>query len=173
MPKRFLSPRNDRSRSDRIQQREVIKSGTRNVQSRNDMIAQARSGNVDLDLDLSGTAIAGGVTEAQIVTGGETLILTVLTDTFVPDIGDDNSITTALIDGITGSDTSGTGWNDEVAITAANVVRTSDTIVTITLPAASGYSIAADETISVNVPGVAMSKGDEPPTRTFVITEGV
>jgi len=106
---------------------------------------------------LSGTIIAGGVTEAEIVTGGETIIITLSDNKWHADIAADNARTTALIAGIVGSDIAGTGWNDEVAITHTNVVRTSDTIVTITTPAAGSYAIAADETVTIIIPKEALA----------------
>jgi hypothetical protein len=121
---------------------------------------------------LSGTAIAGGVVEAAIVTGGETLILTLTNGEWDLTIGAANALTTALIAGITGNDGGSTGWDDKVAIVAANVSRTSDTIVTITLPATSLYAILVDETISVVVPASAVPIADVAiVVQTFVVTE--
>ena len=171
---RFLRPRMEQSRADFIAQREIVKPGARNHQSRNDMLA--RTPFVDsavggVSFALSGTAIAGGVLESEIVTGGETLIITLTGDTWAPTVGADNAITTALIAGITGDDVGGTGFNDEVTIAHGNVARTSDTVVTITLPAAGSYAIAADETVTVDIPGTALSKGIAPTeTATFDIT---
>ena len=173
MPKSLYSPRNERSRADYISQREIFP-GARNHKSRNDMIGNDPYPSPNVTFVLTGTAIAGGVLESEIVTGGETVIITLTGDTWVPTIGADNAITTALIAGITGDLEDAAGWNAEVAITHANVARTSDTVVTITLPAAGSYSITSgDETVTVDIPAVALTKNDKPATtKTFVITEG-
>jgi hypothetical protein len=171
---RFLRPRMEQARADWIAQREIIKPAARNHQSRNDMLA--RTPFVDsavggVDFALSGTAIAGGILESEVVTGSETLIITLTGDTWHPDVGSDNAITTALIAGITGDDVGGNGWNDEVSIAHGNVARTSATVVTITLPATAGYAIAADETVTVDIPGSALAKGIAPvDTVTFDVT---
>ena len=53
----------------------------------------------------------------------------------------------------------GAGWNQAVgpAIPVANVVRTSDSVVTISLPSVAGYAIVADEEVSATVPGAAFT----------------
>ena len=171
---RFLRPRNAKARADWIAQREIIKPGARDHKTRNDMIARtpyADSAGVGVEFALSGTAIADGVLESEIVTGGETLIITLTGDTWAPTVGADNAITTALIAGITGSDSGGTGWNDEVTIAHGDITRTSDTVVTIELPASANYAIADDETVTVAVPAVAVAKGIAPlAVQTFDIT---
>ena len=43
------------------------------------------------------------------------------------------------------------------AIPVANVVRTSDSVVTISLPSVAGYAIVADEEVSATVPGSAFT----------------
>ncbi len=121
---------------------------------------------------LTGTAVAGGVEEADIVTGGETLILTLTNGEWDLLLGGDNALTTALIAGITGDDGGATGWDDEVAILHGTVVRTSDTVVTITLPASAAYAILVDEDISVVVPASVVPIADVAlAVKTFTITE--
>jgi hypothetical protein len=56
---------------------------------------------------LTGT-LADGATEAQIVSGGETLIITLTNDTWDATIGDNNAKTTALINGIDSDGAEGT-----------------------------------------------------------------
>jgi hypothetical protein len=111
---------------------------------------------------LSGTAIAGGVGEAAIVTGGETIIITLAGDTWVAYDGTAlYLIATAdkLIDGL--AHVAGTDDLDKIKTAlkaAANatdntaVVRTSATVITITLPAVATYSITVSEEISLEVP---------------------
>jgi hypothetical protein len=121
---------------------------------------------------LTGT-LADGATEAQIVSGGETLIITLTNDTWDATVGADNAVTTALINGIDSGGAEGTGWD---AVVKANmdyqdVDRTSATVVTITLGAEATYDITATETITVTVPGTAVAGGGSiAATPTFDIT---
>lgn len=104
---------------------------------------------------VTGTAIAGGVTEAQIVTGGETLILTLTNGTWAATTPF-NALRASLLTAITGDQPSAAGgWLLAVApnYVVTNVVRTSNTICTVTTPASADYSIATDETIRIAIPG--------------------
>ena len=107
---------------------------------------------------LSGTVTPWG-TEAEVVTGGETLIITLSNDTWDATVGADNAITTALIAGIDSAGGEPAGWNNVVktGLTFADVTRTSATVVTVTLPAFAGYEITANETITVTVPATAVA----------------
>lgn len=140
---------------------------------------------------VTGTAIASGVAEADIATGGETLILTLTNGTWAattPFNALRASLTTLLVGD---QPTAAGGWAQAVTpnFVVTNVVRTSATICTITLPASSGYSIAADETVTISIPGgmvlysngfpvnadttiagVAASSALRPTPYTFVIT---
>lgn len=167
---RFLRPRQAKSRADWIAQREIIKPGARDHKTRNDMLARtpyADDVNIGVEIALTGTAIAGGVLESEIVAGGETLIITLTGDTFNPLVGADNAITTALLAGITGD-------GDYSTVAAAtdhtDVVLTSASVVTITYPAVAGYAITGDETVTVAVPASAVNKGIAPGSQTFTIT---
>lgn len=108
-------------------------------------------------------AISGtldGSTEAEIVAGGQTIIITLTADTWIADITGQRQ---AIIDGITSAQSEATGWNNEVRDNevVGAVVRTSDTIVTITLTAAPAYDITADETITVTIPAAALTSAQE------------
>ncbi len=122
---------------------------------------------------LTGTAISGGVTEAEIQDGGETIIITLTDDTWVATVGDDNAITDAIIAGIDSDGAEAAGWD---AVVKANmvfgdVVRTSATVVTVTLAAEATYVITADETITVTIPAAALTADTEiVATPTFDIT---
>ena len=107
---------------------------------------------------LTGTA-AAGLTEAEVVTGGGTIIITLTNDTWVATVGADNAITTALIAGIDGDVAAGTGWDAKVkAVTAfGDVTRDSATQVTVVLPAGTDYAISTDETITVTLPATALT----------------
>ena len=54
------------------------------------------------------------------------------------------------------------GWDAVVkaGLAASDVVRSSDTVVTITVLAASGYSVVAAETITVSVPSTAVTSAN-------------
>ena len=107
---------------------------------------------------ISGTA-SGGLTESDVVTGGKTIIITLANDTWVADDGTFAGIRQDIIDGLDSNQSETTGWNAEVRDkeVVGAVVRTSDTIVTITLTAASSYNVTSDETITVTVPATAVS----------------
>jgi hypothetical protein len=106
---------------------------------------------------LTGTVTSA--TEADIVTGGKTIILTLTNDTWVASAGSqfDNQRQN-IIDGLTSAGAELLGWNNEVRDkeVVASVVRTSDTVVTITLTASPLYDITALETITVTVPHEAL-----------------
>ncbi len=110
---------------------------------------------------LTGTAISGGVLESEIDAGGETIIIELIGDTWVAagtgPIGS-TADTQAIIDGFTAASSPAGGWNNEVRdkeVTTA-VVRTSDTVCTITLTDAGDYDISADETITATIPAAAL-----------------
>jgi hypothetical protein len=68
-----------------------------------------------------------------------------------------------IIDGIDSAQAEGTGWDAEVKANqgVAGVVRTSSTVVTITLDAQAAYDITAQETITVTLPATALSSGTQ------------
>lgn len=79
----------------------------------------------------------------------------------------------AIITGLLSAQSETHGWNNAVrsALTSSNVVRTSNTVCTITLPAVSTYSITADETITVTLPASALTGGNAvTATPTFSVT---
>ena len=122
---------------------------------------------------VTGTAVAGGVLESEIVTGTETIIVTLTNDTWVATMGDDNAITTAFIAGIDSAQAEAAGWDAEVKgnMVFGDVARTSNTIVTVTLGAEAAYAITADETITVTIPATAMTiAGELVATPTFDVT---
>jgi len=111
---------------------------------------------------LTGTA-AASITEADVVTGSKTIILTITGDTWIAagtgPIGT-TANTQALIDGIDSAQAEATGWDAVVKtalVPATHVVRTSDTVCTITLPAVATYNITAQETITATVPAAVLT----------------
>lgn len=113
-------------------------------------------------------AITGTITptstEADIVTGGKTIIITLTNDTFIAagtgPIGS-TANTQALIDGIDSAQAEANGWDAVVrpGIETADVVRTSDTVATITLDAEATYNITATETITITIPAAVLTGG--------------
>lgn len=103
------------------------------------------------------------LTEAQIVSGGQQIVITLTNDTWVAAGATFNAQRQNIIDGLTSAQSEATGWNAEVrdneVVTA--VVRTSDTVVTITLTAAASYDVTADETITATIPATALTGGAE------------
>lgn len=98
-------------------------------------------------------------TEAEVVTGGQTIIITLTNATFVAGGAAFNGQRQVIIDGLTADTSQTNGWNAEVkaALAVTDVARTSSTIVTITLPAVGAYSIASNEVVTVTVPAAATS----------------
>lgn len=127
------------------------------------LLLESSSGDVLLLEAAGGTSatLTGTTTtadEADIVAGGETTILTLTDDTWVAAGATFNAQRQAIINGCTSAQSETTGWNNEVrdneVVTA--VVRTSDTVVTITWTAAASYDITANETITATVPATAL-----------------
>lgn len=107
---------------------------------------------------LSGTLLTTP-TEAEVVTGGQTVIITLTEGIWKPAGTQFNAQRQAIIDNLLSDGEEVTGWNTEILVNEmglANVVRTSDTVVTIDFPAAASYAISADETVTVTVPGSAV-----------------
>jgi len=126
-----------------------------------------------LNLD-SGTAVAvitgtaDDATEADIVSGDRTIIITLTNDTWVAEGATFNAQRQNIIDGLDSAQSEALGWNNVVrdAEDVTAVVRTSDTVVTITLTAAPTYDITANEVITVTVPASALVTSSEALTAT-------
>jgi hypothetical protein len=113
-------------------------------------------------------------TEVEYVAGGETSILTLTGDTWVAAGSAFNAVRQAIINGFDSAQLELLGWNKEIrdkeVVTA--VVRTSDTVVTITWTAAAAYDITATETITPTIPASALvlSSSSVVSTPTFTVT---
>jgi len=126
---------------------------------------------------ITGTMQAGGVLESEIVTGGQTIIITLTGGSWVAAGANFSAQRQNIIDGVTSDGAEATGWNALVKPTIAQVavVRTSASVVTITLPAVAGYSITSAETVTVTVPVTAILAGASAAVvgaPTLPITEG-
>lgn len=108
---------------------------------------------------LTGTVTAS-ITEADIVAGGKTIILTLTGDTWIAaGAGSFDLQRQAIINGIDSAQSETFGWDlvPKALQGVAGVVRTSDTVVTITLDAFSTYNITAQETITATIPAAALT----------------
>jgi len=125
---------------------------------------------------LTGTVTAS-ITESDIVTGGKTIILTLTGDTWVAAGATFDAQRQNIIDGLDSAQAEATGWDAVVkaGLTPSDVVRTSDTVCTITLPALATYDITAQETITATIPAAVLT-GASPivaaPTFTVDYTAG-
>lgn len=121
---------------------------------------------------VTGTATAT-IDEADVVAGAKTIIITLTGDTWVAAGASFNAQRQAIINGLDSAQVEATGWNAEVRDkeVVGAVVRTSDTVVTITLTAAGAYDITAQETITVTVPAAALvtSTSEVIATPTFTV----
>ena len=134
---------------------------------------------IDWTPPAASTAVTGtlsdGATEAEIRAGGQTAILTLTGDTWVASGATFNAQRSAIIQGFDSASAGANGWNAEIRDkeVVGAVVRTSDTVVTVTFTANTAYNISANETITVTVPGAALT-GTNPitATPTFTITSG-
>lgn len=126
-------------------------------------------------------ALSGTVTpmllESEVVAGGKTIILTLTDDAWLAAGGAFDAVRQDIIDGLLSDGVEAAGWNVEVvtAIPVGNVVRTSDTIVTITLPAVGAYAIDVNETIEATIDASALVDTVQPLVAdpTFTVTAEV
>lgn len=106
---------------------------------------------------VSGTASSGWY-ESEVVAGGETILLTLAGENWITAGTAFDAQRQAILDGIVSAQSEAAGWNavrSSIPVTA--VVRTSNTLVTITLPALGSYSVSANETLTVTIPSAALS----------------
>jgi hypothetical protein len=140
--------------------------GVGTINGGSDTITSYPWGVIGFALIPSATAVVSGTveptaTEEEIVAGGQTIIITLTDEHWLPagtgPIGS-TANTQAIIDNIDSGGSEGTGWDAvvKVGIETADVVRTSNTVATITLDAEATYNITTNETITVTVPGQAV-----------------
>lgn len=109
---------------------------------------------------ITGT-ITASATEADIRAGGKTIIITLTNDTWAAAGASFDAQRQNIINGLTSAQAAPLGWNAVVraGLAVGAVVRTSATVVTITLSAFSNYEITSPETITVTAPKSAMVIG--------------
>jgi len=106
------------------------------------------------------TGTLNGSSEEDVVAGGKTLIVNIYNDTLIADFGTDIQCTADIIAALTGSGSYASGWEEEMAMTYADVVRTSDTVGTFNLPATTGYDVDSNQTITLgSVPASCLTGG--------------
>ena len=107
---------------------------------------------------ITGTATAS-ITEADVVAGGKTIIITLTGDTWVAAGAAFDAQRSNIIQGLDSVQAEALGWNAEVRDkeVVGTVVRTSDTVATITLSGSALYDITVQETITVTVPATALT----------------
>jgi len=103
----------------------------------------------------------GDITEGTIVSGGLVIQLTVTGTTYN---AFDNTIRAAIVAGMDAWQSEATGWDAVVKAdigswSATGVVRTSDIVCTITLPAFASYAITENELVRIIVPTSALVNG--------------
>jgi len=121
---------------------------------------------------LSGTVTAS-ITETDIVAGGKTIILTLSGDNWVASGATFDAQRQNIINGIDSAQSETNGWDAVVKAGqgVSGVVRTSATVVTITLDAFASYDITVTETITAIIPATAVLGGNAiTATPTFDIT---
>jgi hypothetical protein len=125
---------------------------------------------------ITGT-IGDGATEQEVRDGAGTIIITLSGETWVAAGGTFDAVRDDIREGLDAAEAEAKGWNAEVRdkMGDAAVVRTSDTIVTITVPETKvrSYQIDANEVITVTVPAAAVAgTGALTATPTITITAG-
>lgn len=108
------------------------------------------------------TATLGGkvaFTELELVSGAQETTITLVNDTWVAAGATFNAQRQAIIDGFDSAQSEIAGWNAEIRDkeVVGSVVRTSNTVVTITWTASAAYDITSDETITATIPVAAIS----------------
>jgi len=122
----------------------------------------------DATAAISGTT---AFTEALVQAGGEPIVITIANDNWVAAGAVFNAQRQNILNGISSAQSEVTGWNNEIRDKelVTSVVRTSNTVVTITLSPASAYNVAQNETITVVVPNEALTTSTSPLTATPII----
>ncbi len=129
----------------------------------------------------TGTLLVEEIDQGFIIDGGKTIILTLTADTWVASGATFNAQRQDIIDNIVSDQSETNGWNEERPnLNVTDVVRTSPTVVTITLSALASLAISAVATLTIKAPGTALTGAvtlTAPQTATitfgtFVATDG-
>ena len=112
----------------------------------------------------SAAVTAPALTEPLLVNGGQIITITLTNDTWLAAGNPFDQVRQIILNGMTSAQSEDKGWNREVRDkeSITSVVRTSNTVVTITLTAVSAYDITVGETITVTVPDEALNAAITP-----------
>lgn len=100
---------------------------------------------------ISGTALTAK--SSDIVTGNKTIVITLSSCQWAADVVSNSAKLNSLIAGFTAGGTEGLQWDKvKAAMTSSTVVMTSNSVITITLPAVPGYNITSEQAIMLTVP---------------------
>lgn len=107
----------------------------------------------------TGTLVTDDETfEKDIIDGGKTIILTLTNDTWVAAGNTFDAVRSDIVNAITSNASESGGWNvTRATVPVTDVVRTSDTVVTITLSALPTYSITDLEVLTYKAPAIAIT----------------
>lgn len=120
---------------------------------------------------LSGTAISGTI-ENDIAAGGRTIVITLNNDTWASDVSTNSTLRNALLDGFDASGNSSdiNAWKGALTYfknsSNTKIVRDSDTVVTITLPAYAGFAITNDLNVTLKIPSLVLTTASKDVTST-------
>ncbi len=119
---------------------------------------------IGAEVAASAIVSAPALTEPLIVNGGQVITITLTNDTWVAAGNPFDQVRQIIINGMTSAQTEDNGWNKEVRDkeSITSVVRTSNTLVTITLTASLDYDITVNEVITVTVPDEALVTSTTP-----------
>ena len=125
----------------------------------------------DETLAITGTLGGSGGTPAEIVAGGETIILTSTNTVWVASGATFDAQRQTIIDNLDSNLSDANGWDTRRQdFAVGDVVRTSDTVVTITLSGSLLYAIPTTEIITATAPAAAIFGAAIVGTPTFTIT---
>ncbi len=111
----------------------------------------------DPTIAVTGT-LTSSATEDDVVAGSKTIILTLTNAVWAASGATFDAQRQNIINGIDSAQSEGTGWDAVVkaGLAVTTVVRTSNTVVTVTLSAFATYAITANETITATIPYTAL-----------------
>ena len=117
----------------------------------------------DVTVTAGSVALAGtivGDNEIDVRAGGATLTFTLADDSWIAAGAAFDAERQNIINGLVSAQSEANGWNNVVqaGLAVTDVVRTSNTVVTITLPAFVAYDITAVETITATLPASALAQ---------------
>ena len=102
-------------------------------------------------------SITTGISESDLRNGTYYLYINLSNDTLSASVGDDDAVTTAILDGITGDQNWATVRS---SLSYLNVERTDNSTITISIGSVPDYYIGSDENVDVVLPSSAIQNGN-------------